>query len=129
MKKNLGLKIASLALALIMWLSVVVKEQSSVIVDVPVKFKNMPAGIEAVDDAPTAAVSLRGPERLLRNLASPDVRIYLDMGRAQTGRHSYAIDSDSVYLPALVNLISVSPASVFVTIEETRKKVEIRGKP
>ena len=46
--ENLGLKIASVLLAIVMWIFVTSRGQSEMSIDVPLEFKNIPAGIELV---------------------------------------------------------------------------------
>src|SRR3972149_1189850 len=91
--KNFLLKAASFLLAVVVWFSVITKVQSSVTYEVPVEFKNIPKGVEMAEPPDAIAVTVRGPERLIKNLDASNIGVRLDMGKAKKGRHRYNIDN------------------------------------
>lgn len=120
MRHNIWLKLACVMLALAMWLFVVTKEQASVTLETQVEFSGLPSGLAVVDpgEPHVTAITVKGPERLLKNLDKAGIRVFVDMKKARAGKHRYEIDKSAVRLPALVRLASVSPSSLVVVMEE-----------
>lgn len=118
MKKNIWIKLASLALASALWLFVMWRGQTEVSVDVAAEFINIPAGLEIVepDSIPPVALGVRGHERFLKNLTPENVSIFIDMKGAAEGRQTYAVRGENVRLPAPLKLINVYPPSMKVRL-------------
>ncbi|TAL23414.1 MAG: hypothetical protein EPN94_09500 [Nitrospirae bacterium] len=118
--ENTGMKIAAVVMAIILWVFVTSRGQSEVSMDVPVELKNIPRGIESIRQGiKTVSVSIKGQERLLRNMKAPDVRVYVDLSKAKKGKGLYYISSEDVSLPSTMTVTSINPSSVMVTLEET----------
>lgn len=122
MRKNIGLKIASIILAMIVWFSVVIRTQSEISLEAQLAVKDLKEGLSIVEMPRHVVVSIRGPERLIKNLDPSKVRVSIDMSKAQTGAHIYNINRNSVSLPPFMKLISISPYSVAITVEELKEK-------
>jgi len=122
--ENFGLKVTALIMAVILWFFVISKGQSEIAIDVPVELKNMPPGLESVNrhGAKTVNVSLKGQERLLRNIKPSDLRVHVDLSKAKKGKAIYYIDKENVIHPASMSITSITPSSVTITLEETLLK-------
>jgi len=122
MRQNIGLKIISVALAMVVWFSVAMRTQSEVSVEAQVGVKSLKEGLGISEPPPHVVVNIRGPERLIRNIDPSKVKVVVDMSRARTGSHIYNIDPRDISLPPFMKLTSISPSSVAITVEEIREK-------
>jgi len=117
---NFWMKIAAVAMAIILWFFVTSKGQSEVSLDIPIELKNMPKGFESIrQSTKTVSVSIRGQERLIRTMKASDVRAYADLSKAKKGRGTYYINNADVKLPPTMAVTSLSPSSLQIILEET----------
>ena len=122
--ENLGLKIASILLSIVLWFFVTSRGQSEMSIDVPLEFKNIPFGLEMVNPSvKTVSLNIRGQERLIKNIRPSDVRAYIDLGKTKRGENICYITRDDIKLPYAITVISISPSSIKVLTEETLTKV------
>lgn len=120
MKKNFLLKIASFLLAVLMWLFVISRGQSTLTLESPVEFINMPKGIELAETkAHMAAVSIKGHEKFFKNLGPGDIRIRVDVRASRAGERQFTIDEGSVRLPFFLRLAGITPSFIKVRFEKT----------
>jgi YbbR domain-containing protein len=121
--ENIGMKISAVILAVILWFFVTSRGQSEVSMEIPVGYKNIPAGLESVKQSvKSISVNIKGQERLLRNLKSANVRVYIDLNKAKKGRGTYYISKNDVILPRTMTVIGINPSSVEIVLEETITK-------
>jgi YbbR domain-containing protein len=130
MKMKFWLKVLSVLMAIALWMFVISRGQSEVAMEVPISYANVPKGLEVVkgESAGATSVGIRGHERFLKNLRTGDVRVVLDLSHVKKGRHLFGIKRKDVVLPAPLRLISISPSTVLVTVEEVvTKEVPVRA--
>jgi YbbR domain-containing protein len=121
--ENIGLKIASVLLAIALWVFVTSRGQSEISVDVPLEFKNIPAGLEIVSHSvKTVSLGIKGQERLIKNIKPAEIRVSIDLSKAKKGEDIFYIHRDDVKLPHAVTVANIDPSSVKVTTEETVTK-------
>ena len=119
--ENLGIKIASILLAIVMWIFVTSRGQSEMSIDVPIEFKNLPQGLELVSyNVKEVSLNIKGQERFIKNIKSPGVS--LDLGKAKKGESVYYINREDIRLPRSITVTNINPASVKVVTEETITK-------
>jgi YbbR domain-containing protein len=126
--ENLGLKISAVLLATCLWLFVTSRGLTEISLEVPLEFQNVPAGFGLVNEsAKTVIVTVKGQERLMRNLKATDIRVFVDLAKAKGGEGIYAIDRDNVRLPFAMTITNISPPTCKVRLEEVvSKKVLVR---
>ncbi len=125
--KNLWLKIASLVLAIILWLFVVSKGRSVIVMDVPIGFKDIPAHFEVVDSPKKVSVSIEGQERLLKKLRQEDVSAVIDLSDVKKGRIFIPVTPENISLPRSLTVNEISPQTIQLHIEEEiTKHVQVR---
>ena len=133
--KNLGLKLASIILAIILWLIASSRGQSEMFIDVPLEFMNLPSGLEMIDSSnKTISLNIKGPEKYINNTKPSDIRALIDLSKAKKGVSTYYIEKDNIQLPRSITLLNINPSSVTITTEETVTKTVrvipiITGKP
>ena len=127
---NLSLAALSVALGLSLWLYVTERENPAVEENfanpIPIEFVNAPEGLALANASETLVrVRIEAPENELDDLSVEDFEATADLGGLQPGATSIVVD---VQTPSSrVNLISVTPARVEVTLEELRtKEVRVR---
>lgn len=125
--ENLGLKIAAVLLSVALWIFVTSRGQSAISIDVPLEFKNIPAGHEMVNHGvKVISLNIKGQERLIKNIKPSDIRVYIDLSKAKMGE-SIHITRDDIKLPRTITVTNISPSSIKVITEETiTKTVKVR---
>ncbi len=119
---NLGLKLASLVLAVILWFFVILSGRSQITVSVPLVFRNLPAGLAVVDSPETVSITIQGQERLIRNLRQDEISAVVDLGKAKTGKFFYTLSKDNIKLPKTLIVTDIDPETVSLKIEAQLKK-------
>lgn len=120
---NLGLKIASVLLAIVLWIFVTSRGQSEISIEVPLEFKNIPQGLELTSySVRTVSLNIRGQERLLKNIKPSDIRPYVDLSRARKGESIHYINKEDIKVPPSITITNVNPTSIKVFAEETISK-------
>lgn len=117
---NIGLKISAVVIAVFLWLFVTSRGQSEMAIETPLEFINISSGLGIVNSsAKTGVVTIKGQERLMKTLKPSDVRIYVDLSKAKKGDGVYYINKDDVRLPYSMSVMSITPSSLKVKIDET----------
>lgn len=118
--ENIGMKTAAVVFAMVLWFFVTSRGQSEISMDIPLELKNIPEGLESIKQGTkSVSVSIKGQERLLKNMKPSDVRVYIDLSKARKGAGTYYISKDDVKLPYTMTVTNISPSSVRVVLEET----------
>lgn len=121
---NFGLKIVAVLLSIVLWLFVTSRGQSEMSLTVPIEFRNIPAGLEMVNNsAKTIDLNIRGQERFMQFIKSSDIRVSVDLGKAKKGEGVYYISRSDVLLPNSVSVTDIDPSSVRITFEETKARI------
>lgn len=129
LRENLWLKVSAVLLSVFLWLFVTSSGQSEQTFEVPVEFKNVPIGMGIVNSSiKSVNVTVRGQERLMKNLRASDMRVLVSLTRAMKGEGTYFIEKDDVKLPYAMSVINVQPPSIKLSLEEMVTKT-IRVKP
>jgi YbbR domain-containing protein len=122
---NLSLAALSVALAVSLWLFVTERENPAVEENfanpIPIEFVNAPDGLALSNASETLVrVRIEAPESELDDLSVEDFEATADLGGLQPGTSSIVVDVETP--SSRVNLVSVNPARVNVTLEEVRTK-------
>lgn len=121
--ENIGLKIASVLLSIFLWVFVTSRGLSEMSLDIPLEFKNIPAGLELVSQSAKAvSLNIKGQERLIKDIRSSDIRVYIDLNKAKKGEGVYYLNKDNIKQPHMVNVINITPSYVKVLLDETITK-------
>ena len=121
--KNFGLKIASILLAIILWIFASSRGQSEKYIDLPLEFGNMPSGLELVESSDKfISLHIKGPERTIKNIKAQDIRAYIDLGKAKKGESIYYVTRDNIQVPNSITILNISPSSIKIITEKTATK-------
>lgn len=120
LKENLGLKVSAVVLAIILWLFVTSRGQTEMSVEAPLEYKGVPSDLAIFNHIPKSVlVTLRGQERIMKNIKAADVRVIVDMSKAKKGDGTFYLSKDDVKLPYAVSVMNLNPSSIRLRLEET----------
>jgi YbbR domain-containing protein len=128
---NLGLKLAALFVALLVWLAVSSAPQIEVAINVPVEFRNISDQLEVTsENIPQAEVRLRGPSRVIREMKTSDLHVSLNLANypiETTGERTFNLSPDQVRVPTGVEVLQVVPSSMRLSFDKrAQRQVVIR---
>lgn len=128
---NIGWKLASLVIAVVIWGLVASEPELSTFTTVPLVYKNLPDDLEiSADTVSTVVLELHGPSGELRGVGeSVHPSVVLDMSQARAGDHTYSIGDGNVKLARGVRLVRSIPSEVRFQFEPRRSRmvpVEVR---
>jgi YbbR domain-containing protein len=121
--RHLGLKVLSLALATVLWLTVAGEHVVERGLRVPIEFRNVPQVLEMVGDTPdTVNVRVRGSSAVLSRLQPGDIVAVLDLSNARAGSRIFSIRTDEVRAPFGVEVSQVLPATIPLELENSLQR-------
>ena len=116
--RDFGLKVLSLAIAVLLWLVISGEETVERGLRVPLEFQQTPAGLELQGELPTLVdVRVRGSSGALSRMSPADVVAVLDLHTARPGSRLFQLTPEQVRVPFGVQVLQVSPATVAMVFE------------
>ena len=116
--RDLWLKLVAVVLAVLLWMTVAGEPVVERGLEIPLQFENVPVGLEIVGAPPeTLRVRVRGPSSTVGRLEAGAIAAVLDLANEQAGRKPFDMFADRVEVPPGVEVTSVVPATVVLTIE------------
>ncbi len=132
-KKRYHIVIGSILFAVVMWLSVNMRDEYTVVRRVPVVLENMKDGKALKYPIPkTMSIRFRGTGWLLAGLSlTPDIQYFIDM--SSIGTEDFIITGKDLFehikLPFSLQSIDIKPDSLVLAVEDyTEKRVPIEPK-
>jgi hypothetical protein len=121
--RHFGLKVLSVALALLLWMVVSGEETVERGLRVPLELQQVPAGLELLGDVPaTVDVRVRGASGTLSRVGTGDVVAVLDLRGAQSGRRLFPLTPDQVRMPFGVEVVQVMPSAIAMLFEASKSR-------
>jgi hypothetical protein len=131
--RNLGLKLLSLFLAIIIWVGVVGerKSQGNIIITTPIELKNLPENLELVKISSTMVnVRLSGPLSIIKTLTPLDISLIIDVKKnipeIDTIKYEKTLNiklKKGMFIIAKgVKIKDILPPTIQITIEKKMKK-------
>ena len=120
--QNLGWKLLSLAIALVIWALVATEPELATFANVRLEYKNLPEGLE-ISSEPVSSVmlELRGPSGALRGAGEAiHPAVVIDMSDAETGERTFSIGDRNVKVVRGVRLVRAIPSEVRFQFEPRR---------
>jgi YbbR domain-containing protein len=133
--RHIGLKLLSVAIALMLWMVIAGEETVERGLRVPLEMQQFPAGLELLGDVPTTVdVRVRGVSGTLSRVSPGDIVAMLDLRGARAGERLFHLTPEQVRVPFGVEVVQVSPPTVAVVFEKTASRIvpirpAIDGKP
>jgi YbbR domain-containing protein len=121
--RNIGLKIMAVLLATALWFTVAGESEVERSMRVPLEFRNKPATLEIIGDAPTMVdVRVVGSSALLGRLETGEVIAVLDLASSRTGSRLFPMRPDDVRVPYGVEVLQVIPATIPLELENSMRR-------
>ena len=116
--RDFNLKVLAVGIAILLWLNVAEDRVIERGLAVHLDFANVPAGLTIAGRPPdTIRVRVRGPAGIVGGVTPGDVTAVLDLRGRPPGRHAFDLSGERVRAPAGVDVTSVAPRVVTVTLE------------
>ena len=133
---HIGLKMASISLALLLWL-MVSSQRASVErgLRIPLELQNLPETLEMVEPPQESVdVRVRGTADTLGRMVAGDLVATVDLSSAQPGRRLFHLSPERVKAPFAVEVTQVTPSSVAIRFEQSATRVvpvypSVEGEP
>ena len=122
--RNWELKLLSLFLAFVLWLSLIPEEKtfSEKTLTIPLETHNIPADMELVEKPdPTVDVTIRAANRMINEIGAANVFVKLNLSSATVFQQEYPLDESMISLPAGAEVIRISPTKVRLKLERTEE--------
>jgi len=131
-----GLKVVSVALAVLLWL-MVSSQRASVERGprIPLELQNLPENLEMVEPPQESVdVRVRGTADTLGRLVAGDLVATLDLSSAQPGRRLFHLSTERVKAPFAVIVTQLTPSSVAIRFEPSATRIvpvqpSVEGEP
>jgi hypothetical protein len=115
--ENIGMKLLSLVLAVIVWTAVGGDVATEILVPVPVEFRNVPAGVHYEAEPSRVELRVRGPRWMVRQSLVTDYSVPVDLSTITTpGKALIRINPQNVQAPASVEVIEIIPSQLKLTV-------------
>ena len=121
--RRIGLKIVSVALAVLVWLLVSGEQIVERALRIPLEFANLPAQLEFIGDTPNVVdVRVRGSSGALGRVATGELVAVVDLRSASAGRGLFHLSASDVRAPFGIEVVQVTPSSMSMTFELSDSK-------
>lgn len=133
--KNLGLKVISVLLAFLLWLTITVPEMVQRTLSLPVEFVNMPSQLEISDDYDKEVEVVIRSDRRTSTLDERNLAVVIDLKRAVPGTELIRLTEGNIRnKPSGVEILFIDPARIRLHLESTLRKIvevtpELVGNP
>ena len=122
--RHVGLKLWSVALAVMLWMVVSGEETVERGLRVPLELQQFPSGLELLVDAPSFVdVRVRGSSGTLSRVGPGDIVGVLDLRTARAGRRLFQITPEQIRVPSGVQVVQVAPASIALAFEASASRI------
>lgn len=121
---NLGIKLLSLGMALVLWFALIPEEKTyqERTLTVPLEIHNPPYDLIMVENPPQYVdVTIRATQRLMTQISSLNVHAVLDLRQATVAQTSYTLGRNMVSLPQGAEVREISPSQVNLKLEKSRE--------
>lgn len=132
---NWLLKLVSLIVAGLLWLTITSETTSEIGLTVPVEFRNVAPDLEIAGDTTNSVeIRLRGTAAILRQIAPQDISAVIDLAGAEPGEKVYPLTPQQIRTPFGMEVVRIVPSRVKLEFERTASKlvpvtVTLRGEP
>jgi YbbR domain-containing protein len=118
--RNLGLKVLSVAIGGLLWISVSGEETVERGLRAPLELQQFPAGLEIQGDVPsTVDVRVRGTAGALSRVNAGEIVAVLDLHAARPASRLFAMTPEQVRSPYGVEVVQVTPSTIVLALEKS----------
>lgn len=118
--RNLGLKVLSVGIGTLLWISVAGEEIVERGLRAPLELQQFPQGLEIQGEAPsTVDVRVRGTAGALSRVGPGDLVAVVDLRGARAGNRLFAMTPEQVRSPFGVEVVQVTPSTIALALENS----------
>ena len=118
--RNFGLKLLSVSIGVLLWISVSGEEIVERGLRAPLELQQFPAGLEIQGEAPsTVDVRVRGTSGALSRVGAGDLVAVLDLHAVRAGNRLFAMTPEQVRSPFGVEVVQVTPSTIALALENS----------
>lgn len=118
--RNLGLKLLSVGIGTLLWISVSGEEVVERGLRAPLELQQFPQGLEIQGEAPsTVDVRVRGTAGALSRVNGGDIVAVLDLRSARAGNRLFPMTPEQVRSPYGVEVVQVTPSTIALALENS----------
>jgi YbbR domain-containing protein len=122
--QHIGLKVMSVAFAVVLWLAVSGEETVERGLRVPLELQQFPAGLELTGEVPTTVdVRVRGASGTLSRVSAGGVVAVLDLRTARAGRRLFPLTPEQVRVPFGVEVVQITPSAIAMAFEASASRM------
>ena len=115
---NFWLKVFSLLAASALWYAVAREPTAEIAFTVPIEFQHVPDNMEiASERVPDAQIRIRGPQRLIREVAASQIHPVIDLSRSKPGERTYDLRHSEISVPQGVEVVQVVPTQFLMELD------------
>jgi hypothetical protein len=132
---NLGTKLISVAIAIVLWGIVLGSRNVEVTKEIPLEVITPPDIVPANDIPDRIAFRLSGPKAFLRSILDRrEEPIRVNLTGAKPALVTYRFFSDNIRVPIGVKVLSINPTAILIKLEYLKRRdipvrLELRGAP
>lgn len=116
---NIGLKLLSLGIAVLLWMAVAREPMAEVAITVPIEFTNAPENLEISSESiPQVQVRERGPVGVVHDLGPAAVHAVIDLRSTTPGEHTYDLSPNKIRAPRDVQTLQVIPSQFRISFDK-----------
>ncbi len=120
---NLGLKVVSLLIAILLWYIISAKGVSEMTLELPIEYINIPQGFELLQkNTDTVKVTLFGSERILRSLKPEDLRVRVDLRGTTEGEVVYELSKKDISVPSAITISEIYPTQIKLYLDRRQRR-------
>jgi YbbR domain-containing protein len=125
---NFGLKVLSLAVAVLLWMTVTRDPVVSVALNVLIEFHNSPEHLEISSETiPEVQVRVRGPVHEVRDLTPSEVHVVIDLANVQAGERTYDLEPSRIRVPEGLEVVQAVPSQIRISFDKrATRQVEVK---
>ena len=122
--KNFGLKMVALAVAVLMWWVVGRDPIIEIPMTVPLEFHHAPDNLDMNSDGPLQAqITMRGPERFLRQIDPSEVHAVIDLQGAVPGERTFELTPKQIHVPRNAEVRQVAPQTFHISFDRSATRL------
>jgi YbbR domain-containing protein len=120
---GVGIKLLSLALAVVLWLVIAGEKSSEMGLTVPIELQNFPKDLELTGETVTVIeLRLRASPGVIHGLGPSQVSARLDLEGVREGERIFHLSAENVRVPFGVRVVKITPSILTLNFERTLQK-------
>jgi YbbR domain-containing protein len=121
--RNIGLKVLSIGLAVLLWLIVAGEQLVERALRIPLELTNVPEHLEIVGETTNVVdVRVRGSSGAIGRVAGGELVAVLDLSEAKEGQRILNLTPSNVRVPFGVEVVQIAPSNVSMRFERSTTK-------